>query len=213
MYKRQLFNLPTPLRPIHLLWVNLITDSLPALSLGVDEEETDIMNEPPRNPKDSLFTGSITNLILNGVLIGLLSISAFIIGGAIHSNEIAYSLQHFDIPGVISGFAHLNNTGNIYYPQTMAFIVLSVSQLVHSLNLRSDKKSIFQVGIFSNKYLILSIIIGIVIQDIVTMVPFLASIFKVINLTLKDWLLVIILSIMALITNEIIKIFKINEKG
>ena len=207
-----LFNLPTPLRPIHLLWVNLITDSLPALSLGIDEEETDIMNEPPRNPNDSLFTGSITNLILNGILIGLLSISAFILGGAIHSNEIAYSLQHFDISGVILGFNHLNNTGNIYYPQTMAFIVLSVSQLVHSLNLRSDKKSIFQVGIFSNKYLILSIILGIVIQDIVTMVPFLASIFKVINLTSKDWLLVITLSITPLILNEIVKIFKRNKK-
>ena len=207
-----LFNLPTPLRPIHLLWVNLITDSLPALSLGVDEEDTDIMNEPPRNPNDNLFTGSITSLILNGILIGLLSIAAFILGGAIHSNEIAYSLKHFDISGVVSGFNALNNTGNIYYPQTMAFIVLSVSQLVHSLNLRSDKKSIFQVGIFSNKYLILSIIIGIAIQDIVTMVPFLASIFKVINLTLKDWLLVILLSIMPLVLNEIVKIFKRNNK-
>ncbi|MBU5317493.1 cation-translocating P-type ATPase [Clostridium bornimense] len=206
-----LFNLPTPLRAIHLLWVNLITDSLPALSLGIDKEEPDIMNEPPRNPNDSLFKGSVVNLTLNGILIGLLSISAFILGGAIHSNEIAHSLQHFDISGVISGFDNLNNTSNIYYPQTMAFIVLSVSQLVHSFDLRSDKKSIFQIGFFSNKYLIFSLLIGVLIQVIITIIPFLASTFKVVNLTMEDWLLVTIFSITPLIINEIVKLFKRNK--
>lgn len=206
-----LFNLPTPLRAIHLLWVNLITDSLPALSLGIDKEEPDIMNEPPRNPNDSLFKGSVVNLTLNGILIGLLSISAFILGGAIHSNEIAHSLQHFDISGVISGFDNLNNTSNIYYPQTMAFIVLSVSQLVHSFDLRSDKKSIFQIGFFSNKYLIFSLLIGVLIQVIITIIPFLASTFKVVNLTMEDWLLATIFSITPLIINEIVKLFKRNK--
>lgn len=101
--------------------------------------------------------------------------------------------------------------GNKVYPdslmhaQTMAFAVLSISQLFHSLNMRHPDKSIFQLGLFTNKYLIYSIILGILLQVIVITVPALASIFKVYPLTLRDWAFVLILSTMPLVINEIVK--------
>ncbi len=110
---------PSPLRPIHLLWVNLITDSLPALSLGIDPGDPDIMDEKPRNPKESLFGGgSGISLILNGLLIGTLTLIAFEVG------RIRYS-------------------DSLMHAQTMAFVVLSVSQLFHSLNMRHPKNLYF----------------------------------------------------------------------
>ncbi|HIH9993301.1 TPA: calcium-translocating P-type ATPase, PMCA-type [Clostridium botulinum] len=175
---------PSPLRPIHLLWVNLITDSLPALSLGIDPGDPDIMDEKPRNPKESLFAGGAgISLILNGLLIGTLTLVAFEVG------RIRYS-------------------DSLMHAQTMAFVVLSVSQLFHSLNMRHPKKSIFQLGLFTNKYLLASVIFGIFLQEMVITIPFLASIFKVFDLTMQDWIFVFALSIIPLVINEIVKFFK-----
>ncbi|AVQ39829.1 calcium-translocating P-type ATPase, PMCA-type [Clostridium botulinum] len=175
---------PAPLRPIHLLWVNLITDSLPALSLGIDPGDPDIMDENPRDPKESLFAGGAgISLILNGLLIGVLTLVAFEVG------RIRYS-------------------DSLMHAQTMAFVVLSVSQLFHSFNMRHPKKSIFQLGLFTNKYLFASVIFGIFLQDMVITIPFLASIFKVFDLTMQDWIFVCALSIIPLIINEIVKFFK-----
>ncbi|KOY67696.1 MULTISPECIES: calcium-transporting P-type ATPase, PMR1-type [Clostridium] len=175
---------PAPLRPIHLLWVNLITDSLPALSLGIDPGDPDIMDEKPRNPKESLFAGGAgISLILNGLLIGVLTLIAFEVG------RIRYS-------------------DSLMHAQTMAFVVLSVSQLFHSFNMRHPKKSIFQLGLFTNKYLFASVIFGIFLQDMVITIPFLASIFKVFDLTMQDWIFVCALSIIPLVINEIVKFFK-----
>ncbi|MFT8313678.1 MAG: calcium-translocating P-type ATPase, PMCA-type [Clostridium sp.] len=178
-----LLNWDTPLRPIHILWVNLITDTLPALSLGVDPGDENVMDNPPRNTKESLFSGgSSIFLILNGILIGTLTLIAFRYGEKIYGTE-----------GV--------------HAQTMAFVVLSVSQLFHSFNMRHPEKSIFKTGIFSNKYLVGSVIIGILLQYIVITVPFLSNIFNLFNLTLFDWTFVIAISILTLIINEIAKIF------
>ncbi|MEG2353453.1 MAG: cation-translocating P-type ATPase [Clostridium sp.] len=188
----------TPLKPIHILWVNLITDTLPALSLGVDPGDSDLMKNKPRSPKDSIFKGSISTMLFNGCLIGLLTLAAFIIGIKIHTgSSVLFPLFPENLAGE-----------TLVYAQTMAFIVLSVSQLIHSLNMRSETKSIFSIGLFTNKYLIGSIILGILVQDIIITVPFLANIFNVINLTMTDWIVVITLSIMPLVANEIIKFFK-----
>lgn len=189
---------PAPLRPIHLLWVNLITDSLPALSLGVDPGDPDVMDEKPRDPKASLFAGGTgAFLILNGLLIGFLTLTAFIVGIKVYTkSNVLFPL----IPDDVSKEA-------LTHAQTMAFVVLSVSQLFHALNLRHPKKSIFQLGVFTNKYLIGSIIFGIILQDVVITIPFLANIFKVYDLLPKDWFFVGILSVIPLILNEIAKIF------
>jgi len=192
----------SPLRPIHILWVNLITDTLPALALGIDPGDPDVMKYKPRNPKDSLFKGTTVSLLLNGLLIGIVTLSAFIIGAKYYSG----ATNLFPLfPKNISGDA-------LKHAQTMAFVVLSVSQLVHSLNMRNDKKSIFQIGLFTNKYLIGAIVLGILLQNIIITVPPLASAFSVHALSLLDWGIVTILALMPLFFNEFIKIFKRNSQ-
>lgn len=171
-----------PLRPIHILWVNLITDTLPALSLGVDPGDKNVMDNKPRDPKESLFKHEGVFMVVNGIFIGALTLLAYQIG--------------------------LHKYGSVVHAQTMAFVVLSVSQLFHALNLRHPKKSIFQVGLFTNKYLIFSIIIGIFLQDIIITVPFLRTVFDVFDLTMNDWMIVSLFAIAPLILNEISKIFK-----
>lgn len=178
-----LFNFATPLLPIHILWVNLITDSFPALSLGIDPMDESVMEDKPRNPSESLFKGKMTIfLVINGLLIGILTLVAFKIGEHIYSNSLIHA-------------------------QTMAFVVLSLSQLFFSLNMRSTKKSIFTLGVFTNKFLILSIVFGIIIQVMIISVPFLAKIFKVYSLSFGDWILVTLISMIPLLVNEIVKIF------
>lgn len=178
-----LLNWAAPLLPIHILWVNLITDSFPALSLGVDPGDKGVMDLPPRNPKESLFAGRMGKLlILNGILIGITTLFAFVLGEYLYPD----SLRH---------------------AQTMAFVVLSVSQLFYSLAMRNETKSLFQVGVFKNKWLIGSILLGILLQLTIITIPFTATIFKVYSLTLKDWGIVILISLIPFVINEIIKIF------
>jgi Ca2+-transporting ATPase len=187
-----------PLRPIHILWVNLVTDTFPALSLGIDPEDPDIMNEKPRSSTESLFKGSIPFLIFNGALIGIITLAAFITGAKIYTGETdLFPLFPKDI-----------NEDALGHAQTMAFVVLSFSQLVHSFNLRSEKKSIFTVGLFTNKYLAFSLLIGVILQTAIISIPPVAKVFGVHALNGKDWIFVLLLSIVPLAVNEVIKLFK-----
>lgn len=190
----------TPLRPIHILWVNLITDTLPALSLGVDPEDPDVMKEKPRHAKESLFSGSVPFLIFNGVVIGLLTLAAFIAGAKFYTGDT----------NLFPLFPEKIDEDALLHAQTMAFVVLSFSQLVHSFNLRSRTKSIFSIGIFTNKYLVFSLLIGILMQVCIISIPPLANIFGVHALTMRDWGFVLLLSIIPLVVNEIIKLVKRN---
>ena len=199
-----LFGWATPLQSIHLLWVNLVTDSLPALSLGMDPGEKDIMKSKPRNPKESIFHGRAGFLFFNGAIIGFVSLLAFAIGGMEYTGE--WSLSVLNIGRM--------DADVFMHAQTMAFMVLSISQLFHSLNLRSETKSIFQVGLFTNKPLILSIMFGIVLQIIIISTPFFRKVFEIYKLNLNDWVLVIGLSLLPLVINEIAKLFKrMSEKA
>lgn len=179
-----LLNWNSPLQPIHILWVNLITDSFPALALGVDKTKEDVMNNPPRNPKESIFIKSDKiQLIINGVLIGGITLFAFKLGERLYADSLIHA-------------------------QTMAFIVLSVSQLFLSLSLRSNTKSAFSLGLFSNKYLVYSILLGIFLQVIIISISFIANIFKVTPLLLYDWIVVILVSLIPFAINEILKLFR-----
>lgn len=179
-----LLNWNSPLQPIHILWVNLITDSFPALALGVDKTKEDVMNNPPRNPKESIFIKSDKiQLIINGVLIGGITLFAFKLGERLYADSLIHA-------------------------QTMAFVVLSVSQLFLSLSLRSNIKSAFSLGIFSNKYLVYSILLGIFLQVIIISISFIANIFKVTPLLLYDWIVVILVSLIPFAINEILKLFR-----
>ncbi|NEU05416.1 MULTISPECIES: cation-translocating P-type ATPase [Clostridium] len=188
-----------PLSATHILWVNLITDTFPALALGVDPGDKDIMNKHPRNSKDSLFKGSMFTLIFNGFLIGFLTLIAFVYGAKVYGgSDITLS----NIPDKI-----------LIHAQTLAFTVLSSTQLAHSLNMRNESKSIFSIGVFSNKYLISSIILGLLLQFLVITIPPIATLFGVYKLTLNDWIFVLLISLVPIIINEILKIFKrSNEK-
>lgn len=175
-----LIGFPAPLLAIHLLWVNLVTDSLPAVALGLDPANHDIMEGRKNRNEKGLFTKQIWERIcIEGMMIGSLALLAFAIGNVVFKN--------------------------LKIGQTMAFCVLSLSQLVHSFNMRSEH-SIFKEGVFANKYLILSFFIGVVLQVGVVMVPPLASLFKVIELTGKQWLIVAILSFFPIIIVELDKL-------
>ena len=192
-----LFFWPVPLLPTQILWINLITDTLPAIALGVDPGDKDVMKLKPRDPKESFFArGAGVRAIIGGTLIGILTLAAFYFG----LSEHGYSLGSKNIPEEI-----------LTYARTMAFVVLAASQLFYSLSMRNPSKSIFKVGLFSNMYLIGAIIIGLILQLGVISVPFLASAFKVQVLSLRDWVLVFGFALIPLIIKEIMKVFSKNK--
>jgi len=187
-----LLDMPVPLIATQILWVNLITDALPALALGVDPGDHDVMKNKPRDPKESFFAhGAGYRAVVGGVLIGVLTLAAFYFG----LTEFGHGLFSDDIPE-----KHLE------YARTMAFVVLASSQLFYSISLRHETKSIFQIGIFSNKYLIGSIVVGLILQMSVIEIDALAAVFKCVDLNAHDWEMVFIFALMPLVVNEIEKL-------
>lgn len=176
----------TPLLPIQLLWINLVTDSLPALALGMEPVEYDIMKRKPRRKNESIFAHGVgISAIWQGVMIGLITLVAFFVGWK------------------MSGVADANNNA---LAETMAFSVLALSQLVHAFNIRSGH-SLFRVGFFSNKNMIKAFFASLALTLIVLLVPFMQGIFNVQYMNLTEWLVVVGLSITPLIIVEIVKIF------
>lgn len=168
------------LSAIQILWVNLITDAFPALALGVDPMEWDIMEQQPRNAKESLFAhGGWMFTILNGMFIGTITLVAF-----------RYGLNSSPAKA-----------------QTMAFMVLSLSQLFHALNLRSRTHSIFVVGLFKNKWLILTFLFSTALQIAVCQLPIFNFILKTVPLDMMSWGLVFGLSASVILINEASKWF------
>ena len=174
-----MFGWSSPLTAIQLLWVNLVTDSLPAIALGLDTPEKDIMEKKPRSPKKGLFADGLwAAIIFEGLMIGALALLAFSIG--------------------------VNVLGNLTTGRTMAFAVLSISQLVHAFNMRSEH-SVFRAGLFKNPYLVLSLIAGLMLEVSVISIPKLAVIFGVVPLGFIGWGIVAALSVMPLVIVELQK--------
>lgn len=164
-----IFGMPAPLLAVQLLWVNLITDSLPAAALGVEPPEKDVMNQPPCNTGKSLFAGGLGyKIAFEGAMIGAISLIAYVIGN------------------------HYFNAGS-----TMTFAVLSLSQLVHSFHMRSDHP-LSEIGFFTNPKLLCSFVICAFLQIGVIMFPFAAKIFSVTPLSVSAWCVVAILSLLPL---------------
>lgn len=198
-----LFGLPTPLVAVQLLWVNLVTDSLPAISLGVEPASKDIMLKKPISPKKGMFSdGLALQIIIEGILIGSLALTAFVIG-----------VKYYDTPGLYQSYIHHDaNAINSYTPwvgRTMCFAVLSLSQLFHSFNMRSNR-SLSEIGTFTNSKLVLSFIICAFLQIVAISILPLAKIFQVVPLTLRQWAIVFLLAIMPIVVVELQK--KINSK-
>lgn len=168
------------LSAIQILWVNMVTDAFPALALGVDPKDDFIMEDKPRDAKESLFAhGGMVFTILNGMFIGTITLVAF-----------RYGLDESAVKA-----------------QTMAFMVLSLSQLFHSLNLRSRTHSILEVGLFKNKWLILTFIFGTILQIAVCELPIFNTLLKTIPLTMREWFLVFGMSASIILINEVSKWF------
>ncbi len=193
---------PAPLAAIHILWVNLITDTFPAISLGVDPDDSDVMKEPPRQSGEGIFSGAAGLFtVANGLVIGVLTLVAFMTGLKVHSGAESFIGMDFSTM----------NDGVMAKAQTMAFLTLSISQLVHSLNLRHPSKSIFEVGLVTNPYLLGSIGLGILLQAALVYIPFLAEWFKLAPLGVNDWLFIGALALVPLIVNELAKRFGTRE--
>ena len=172
----------SPLLAIQLLWINLVTDSLPAIAIGLEPPEKDIMRRKPVNSKKSIFAGGLWNkIIIEGIMLGTLTLLSFSIGNKYYDLEVA---------------------------RTMTFISLGLMELVHSFNIKSED-SIFKVGIFENKFLIGSFILGVFVQTIVVFIPALADIFQLVQLTQEQWLITIGISLLPIPLMEIQK--KIHE--
>ena len=177
-----LLGMKSPLLAIQLLWINLITDSLPAIALGLEEPESDIMNKPPRDSKKSIFADGLFGKILaEGFMIGMLTILAFAIGNRYYGIEVG---------------------------RTMAFISLGMLELIHCFNI-STEKSIFKSNVFKNKYLIGAFLIGVFLQVIIVFIPSIANVFKLTQLNYIQWIITIIISIMPVFIIELQK--KFNE--
>ena len=172
----------SPLLAIQLLWINLVTDSFPAIAIGLEPPEKEIMSRKPIDSRKGIFTDGLWNkIIIEGIMLGMLTLVAFSIGNKYYSLEVG---------------------------RTMAFVALGALELVHSFNIKSDE-SIFKVGIFENKFLIGSFILGIFVQTIVVLVPTFANIFNLVALNNTQWLIVAVISLLPIPIMELQK--KINE--
>jgi P-type Ca2+ transporter type 2C len=180
----------SPLSAVHLLWINLVTDSLPALALGVEPVDPGVMSEKPRRKDESIFAnGFATSIALQGLMIGILTISAFIIGRL--------------MTGIALADFHAKQDAGM----TMAFMVLASAELFHAFNLKS-RFSLFKKGFFTNKYLNGAFAICILMQVAVALIPFTREIFSLYNMSLEMWGIVIGLSAMPIVIMEIVKLFK-----
>ena len=184
------------LLPIHILWINLITDSLPALALAFDPANEDIMKRKPTKPNQGVFTkGMSWRVIYQGMMIGLLTLAAFVIGLATTNEPInGLSLDR----------------SKIEVGQTMAFVTLALSELVHVFNIRDNKKSIFKTNIFNNSKLILAIIASAALMIVILAIPGLRNVFSIPVLPTKNIVELVILIFAPLVIVEIFKLFKIN---
>ena len=184
------------LLPIHILWINLVTDSLPALALAFDPANSDIMQRKPIKPGKGIFTKGMTwRVVYQGIMIGGLTLAAFMIGLATTKEPI--------------GTLTLDQS-KIEVGQTMAFVTLALSELIHVFNVRDNKKSILKTGIFNNMKLIGAIIISALLMFVILLIPGLREIFSIPVLPKENIIELICLVLAPIVIVEIFKLLKIN---
>ncbi|MBN2202060.1 cation-translocating P-type ATPase, partial [bacterium] len=189
MFLASLAGMPVPLLPIQILWMNLVTDGLPALALGVDPPDKNLMHQPPRPSDEPVMTKSrAVRILLQGAMLAACSLAAFIL------------------------ILYVENQG-IQKARTAAFMVLSVSQLFHAFNCRNQRESLFTIGVFSNPKLVLAFLVSFCLQIAVVAVPFLQGVFKTASLTLIDWGTIVLLSTFPLWFMEAVKWVQRKREG
>ena len=186
MFLATIFYLPTPMLPIQILFVNLATDGLPAIALGVDPADKDIMNQQPRSKREGIFARGLTEKILvRGCLIGICTLLSFIVGG----------LYGMDL-----------NTC-----RTMALSTLVMSQLLHVFECRSERHSIFELKLFTNMYLVGAVAISVIMLLCIIYIPFFSAIFHTTALGVNHWLIVLFFSTIIFFINSLYLFIKVKK--
>jgi len=181
-----LFGLPLPLLPIQILWINLVTDGLPALALGVEPAERDLMRRPPRSPKESLFAGGLGwHACWVGALMGALTIGVF---------------------------AWVLSTGDLVHARTMAFFTLTVLQMAHVLAIRSERDPLWKIGLLSNPQLVGAVMLTLALQVVITFSPMLQPIFHTTALTAPELLLCLLAALTVFSAVELEKWWRFGPR-
>jgi Ca2+-transporting ATPase len=183
IFGAMLFGMPIPLRPVHLLWLNLVSDGAPALALGMEKGDKDIMTHPPRPPKEPVINRDMAIGIGVIALVDAVAIlSVFYLG-----------LQRYP--------------GHLEAAQTIAFVTLCVSELVRAFTARSEYHSIFSIGVFSNRWMVWAVAASLLLVLMVVYVPFLQPFFDTVPLTLDDWLTMLPFFFASAIAMELLKFY------
>ena len=186
----------TLLQPVHLLFINLITDCFPALALGMEKAEPDVMNRPPRKTTDGIFAGGLGfDVAYQGLLITLITLASYILG---HCMEVSREIGHFvfEMPSGVSPDG-----------MTMAFLTMSMCEIVHSFNMRSQRKSVFTLH--SHNLVLWGAMLGsLLLTTIVLEVPFIANAFGFTPVSLPEYLLALLLAVLVLPIVELVKLIQ-----
>lgn len=207
MFVAILIGMPVPLIAIHILWINLLTDSVPALALGSDPKDSDVMKDQPRNPKDSLFAeGGMKYTLFYGFLIGFLTLFAFVSVPLAELNNLGSQINYNSIVEMLENQSVLNKA------QTFAFTTLAICELFHAIGMRNLKKSFIRKEFFNNKLMIFAVILGVVLQVAVTEIPFLNEFFKTTRLDFMEWCYILGVALLVLIAHEILVVISKTKK-
>jgi len=183
IFGAMLFGMPIPLRPVHLLWLNLVSDGAPALALGMEKGDKDIMSHPPRPPKEPVINRDMAIGIGVIALVDAIAIlTVFYLG-----------LQRYP--------------GHLEAAQTLAFVTLCVSELVRAFTARSEYHSIFSIGLFSNRWMVWAVSASLLLVLMVVYVPFLQPFFDTVPLTLDDWLMMLPFFFASALAMELLKLY------
>ena len=181
IFLAMLAGLPLPLRPIHLLWLNLVTDGLPALALGMEAGEPDIMNRPPRPPREPIINREmIWSTVVQAVALTVATLGAFVLGLRLYPNSLMAA-------------------------QTIAFVTLILSELWRAYTSRSERYPLLRLGVFSNRYMLWATLSSFVLMLAVVYVPLFEPIFSTTNLPLRDWLYILPLTLVPSVAAEVTK--------
>ena len=211
------------LLPTHILWINLVTDSLPALALAFDPANRDVMNRKPIKKDEGIFTkGRTFRIVYQGIMIGVITLLAFLIGLSTPESKLPTMVEYNGevIPAeeienindiLVDGGRYLSAEEiKVEIGQTMAFIVLALAELVHVFNIRDNKNSIFKTGILGNSILIYAVLVSAALMGIILIIPALRHAFSIPILPMSNTIYVIILVLSPIIIVELMKLFKIN---
>ena len=185
MFLATIFALPNPLSPIQILLVNLATDGLPAIALGVDPAESDIMRQQPRDKNEGIFArGLVEKILVRGSLIGICTLLSFMVG------------RYYGM--------------NLDTCRTLALCTLVMSQLIHVFECRSERHSIFEIKLFTNPWLVGAVFISIVLILGVLYIPFFRTIFHTVALNMAQWLIVLFFSGIIALINSVYLLIKVK---